>query len=60
MSIQERMKSYLIFGLLILALVACEPTQEKASPPNIIYILADDLGYGDISSFNPNSKIQTP
>ncbi|MEL6193308.1 MAG: arylsulfatase [Bacteroidota bacterium] len=54
------MKSYLIFGLLILTLVACVPTQEKVSPPNIIYILADDLGYGDISSFNPNSKIQTP
>ncbi|MEM9934103.1 MAG: arylsulfatase [Bacteroidota bacterium] len=57
---KERMKSYLIFGLLILALVACVPTQEKVSPPNIIYILADDLGYGDISSFNPDSKIETP
>ncbi|MEM8900192.1 MAG: sulfatase-like hydrolase/transferase, partial [Bacteroidota bacterium] len=54
------MKSYLIFGLLILVLVACVPTQENAEPPNIIYILADDLGYGDISSFNPKSKIQTP
>lgn len=28
--------------------------------PNIIYILADDLGYGDLSAFNENSKIQTP
>lgn len=28
--------------------------------PNIIYILADDLGYGDISSFNPEGKIKTP
>ncbi len=27
--------------------------------PNVIYILADDLGYGDISSFNPHSKINT-
>ncbi len=54
------MKNYLIFGLLILTLVACVPTQEKVSPPNIIYILADDLGYGDISSFNADSKIKTP
>lgn len=35
-----------------------ENTAEKA--PNIIYILADDLGYGDIASNNPNGKIKTP
>jgi arylsulfatase A-like enzyme len=29
-------------------------------PPNIIYVLADDLGYGDIAAFNDNSKIATP
>jgi arylsulfatase A-like enzyme len=28
--------------------------------PNIIYILADDLGYGDVSCLNKDSKISTP
>ena len=30
------------------------------SLPNVIFVLADDLGYGDVRSFNPNSKIPTP
>lgn len=34
--------------------------QAAEAPPNIIVILADDLGFGDLSCNNPESKIQTP
>jgi len=31
-----------------------------AETPNIVFILADDQGYGDVSAYNPESKIPTP
>lgn len=51
------------FCLLILLLLAGNDTllaQGRNTLPNIVYILADDLGYGDISVNNPDGKIQTP
>ncbi|MEO6786962.1 MAG: arylsulfatase, partial [Chthoniobacteraceae bacterium] len=37
--------------------VAVAAASEK---PNIVFILADDLGIGDVRSFNPDGKIATP
>jgi len=31
-----------------------------AEKPNVIFILCDDLGYGDVKCLNPNGKIATP
>lgn len=35
-------------------------TDSPPQKPNVILIYADDLGYGDISIYNPESKINTP
>ncbi len=40
--------------------VSCSTDKQESTPPNIIFVLADDLGYGDISAFNEAGKIQTP
>jgi len=29
---------------------------KSGKKPNILFILADDIGYGDISCYNPNPK----
>ena len=55
-----RLPLYLAVSLTTVLLAGgCSPLQPETFP-NIIYILADDLGYGDLSALNRSSKIPTP
>ncbi|WP_405563394.1 arylsulfatase [Polaribacter sp. Asnod6-C07] len=58
------MKLKISILVLVVIAVACKTTSNQTSSikqqPNIIYILADDLGYGDVQNYNPNGKIATP
>ncbi len=50
----------LLLGLILSCTTPNSADQEQPKNPNIIFILADDMGYGDITAFNENSKIKTP
>ena len=52
-------------GSVFLFLLSCSGQKSSSEEqenryPNIVYILADDLGYGDIHAYNSSSKIPTP
>lgn len=53
-----------ICGLFLLVLIQACSQNPVQSPgpfkPNIVFIFADDMGYGDISGLNTQSKIRTP
>lgn len=36
------------------------PSSNAQTRPNVVFILADDMGYGDVGYLNENSKISTP
>ena len=36
------------------------PIKPSTKSPNVLILYADDLGFGDLGSFNPDSKIPTP
>jgi len=48
----------------LMSITACtsktQQTKSTQQKPNIVYIYFDDMGYGDVSCLNSQSKVQTP
>lgn len=51
-------KTLLAVGALA-TFVSCNVAEEKPEQPNIVFILCDDMGYGDVSYLGQKSKINT-
>ena len=54
-----------IFFIILLSSMLCsctsqEAVQEEEGLPNIVLIMADDMGMGDLGAYNPESKTATP
>ena len=47
-------------AVFVLALAARVAAAERPAAPNVIVILADDMGIGDVSALNPRSLWKTP
>ena len=54
------MKSICIIAALVLGGLGCQRFSVGAETPNIIIVYADDLGFGDLSCYNPKCAYKTP
>ena len=55
----HRTANFLLIALLLAPMAALH-AGAAATKPNILVILADDLGYGDVRCYNADAKVPTP
>ena len=56
-----RIRNWTLAVIVCLSVFSCGRTgPDTSSKPNIVFILADDMGYGDPQCYNPDSRIPTP
>jgi arylsulfatase A-like enzyme len=54
------MKTFLKSWVLILSCLAGVAAHAASDQPNVIFILADDMGYGSVAANNPECTVPTP
>ncbi|MEQ1904193.1 MAG: arylsulfatase [Pirellulaceae bacterium] len=57
---QTTNRIFTLLAVLLGSVCSLCAADERPDRPNIVFILADDLGYGDVGCYNSESKVATP
>ena len=57
---RKQLQEWAVVCIGLLTITSSTHAQAESSKPNIVFVYADDMGYGDCTVYNPESKIPTP